>query len=422
LPPPPARTPRGAPRALAPPPPRAAPRAWRAARACAIAVTLVAALATLLAPGGGGGGGGGTRLGPRAAAAAAAAAAPGGCAGAAPLPSGVLSLAPCPARGDDVFAAGATRLVVTFFGAHMNLWYRTSLRTLVLLHCADPRARVLVWANELTAAWLEEHFGDLRDERGAPRLFLVRYDVAELARGLPGAEASLAYLTDANLAAAGVVEPQMLMAHVTDVLRMVILYRFGGVYLDADILALRPLTGYGTAFAANFGNYDCTTAIQPGWPSAGAVALPAALGAPAPVSCMCVCFLSFPAPGHALLREVMDRGLAAFVARGGVYGGFGAWVFMDALRALAGAPGFDARPVSVGEVLCWPAVMDAATPLEPAAVAAILRDCAAVHMMGGGHAKKFGALAINASSLFGQVYEGAASARPTKCAARAAAA
>ena len=38
------------------------------------------------------------------------------------------------------------------------------------------------------------------------------------------------------------------------------------------------------------------------------------------------------------------------------------------------------------------------------AVAAIMKDCKAVHMMGGAHAKKFGSEVIGDDTLFGQVY------------------
>jgi hypothetical protein len=159
----------------------------------------------------------------------------------------------------------------------------------------------------------------------------------------------------------------------------------------------------GTAFAANLGNYECTQALNPGWPSAPGVVFPPALGG-ATVTCMCVCFLSFPAPGHALVADVLLRGLDAFRARGHVYGGFGAWVFMDALRDAVPEPGFDARPISTTEILCWPQVLNATVPQSDAAVAAIMRECKAVHMMGGAHAKKFGSDVIEDDTLFGQVY------------------
>ena len=323
------------------------------------------------------------------------------------LPSGVRALYPCPPAGTrDVFAPDTLRIVVTFIGAHMNLWYRTSLRTLVRTHCTVSHVRVLVWANELTDAWADEYFSDLRAPDGSPMLVLVRYNVTEVSYMAPGAPDSLSYLLDPPLgdaAAAVFMEPQVRMAHVTDVLRMVILWRFGGVYLDADILVLQPIHELGVAFAANFGNYECTQAINPGWPSAPGIVFPPALGGET-VTCMCVCFLSFPAPGHAVIADVLVRGLAAFQSRGHVYGGFGAWVFMDALRAAVSEPGFDVRPISTTEILCWPQVLNATVPQANNAVAAIMTDCKAVHMMGGAHAKKFGSEIIGDDTLFGQVF------------------
>jgi len=378
---------------------RAPPRRRAACRAAAVLLTLLAAVCVLVAPAPGGA---------RAAAGARVAAARDDACDASRLPRGVTAVYPC-AGGAGVFSRSAQRVVVTFIGGFMNEWYLASLRSLVLVHCAEPRVVVLVWANELTDAWFDGALGDLRGPDGRARARLVRYNVTALAAGLRGAEASLAYLHDparalgATAGAFHAMEPQMLMAHITDVLRMVVLFRFGGVYLDVDILPLRPVHALGTRFAANLGNYDCTAALRADWPAGAPVVMPDALGGDR-VTCMCVCFLSFPEPGHALVAEVLERGLAAFLARGSVYGGFGAWVFMDALGALAQTPGFDARPISVTDVLCWPSVLDAVAPQSPEAVAAILRDCSAVHMMGGGHAKKFSANASSEATLFGQVF------------------
>ena len=79
---------------------------------------------------------------------------------------------------------------------------------------------------------------------------------------------------------------------------------------------------------------------------------------------------------------------------------------MDVLReaVLRDDPALDARPLSVTEALCWPQVLDAVPPQSEASVAAILRDCLTVHMMGGAHAKKFAQTAIDNSTLFGQVF------------------
>jgi hypothetical protein len=132
---------------------------------------------------------------------------------------------------------------------------------------------------------------------------------------------------------------------------------------------------------------------------------------------MCVCFLSFPAPRHALIGRVLERGLDVFASRSYVYGGLGAWLFMDVLRESVGADGFDVRPISVGEALCWPAVTDATKPQSRGAVDAIMRDCATVHMMGGAHARKFGSTLIDDSSLFGQVYARVRPALPLNCSA-----
>lgn len=319
-----------------------------------------------------------------------------------PLPSGVSTLYPRPrAAHPDVFGLAVTRIYITFIGAHMNLWYRTSLRTLVLQHCHVPGVRVLVWANELPDAFLEEHFGDLLGGSGAPpRIVLVRYNATELAWGVPGASDSISALLEeqgGDAAAQPFMEPQVRMAHITDVVRMVALWRWGGVYLDADILPLKPVHDLGVAFAANLGNYECADGED--------IVLPPSVGG-GTVSCMCVCFMSFPHPHHALIEETLLRGLTAFRVRNMPYGGFGAWVFMDALRALVAShpDTFDAHPVSVTTAICWPSVMDAVTPQTDEEVAAILATCTTVHMMGGGHAKKFGATNITDETLFGQVY------------------
>jgi hypothetical protein len=120
---------------------------------------------------------------------------------------------------------------------------------------------------------------------------------------------------------------------------------------------------------------------------------------------------------------VLEQGLAVFQSRSCVYGGLGAWLFMDVLRTavalegggggggsaggggeVAAAPALDARPISVSEALCWPQVLDAIPPQSEEAVAGIMRDCLSVHMMGGAHAKKFAQTSVDNSTLFGQVY------------------
>jgi hypothetical protein len=334
---------------------------------------------------------------------------------------------PLPPGAPDVFGPATQRLIITFIGAHMNLFYTNCLRALILQHCHVPNARVLVWANELTAEFLDSALGDvLLGPGGVPRAHLVRYNVTQLAAAEPGEPDTLDFLLHPPGEVQPSMEPQVRKAHVTDVVRMVVLWRFGGVYLDADILPLRPLLGLGTAFAANLGNYECTRAMNAGWPDHPPLAMPARLGG-ATVSCMCICFLSFPAPGHALLREVLTQGLPVFQSRSCVYGGLGAWLFMDVLRsavaleggsggggsgsgsgaavtAAAVAPALDARPISVSEALCWPQVLDAIPPQSEEAVAGIMRDCLSVHMMGGAHAKKFAQTSVDNSTLFGQVY------------------
>jgi hypothetical protein len=382
-------------------------------RSLALLATLLAVVYVLLQEGGGGGGpqsGGGRGAPPGGRPAPA-----GGGGGGAPrrdprLPSGVTSLyPPLPPGAASPFSEGVTRIVVTFIGAHMNAWYTACLRALILQHCGAPHVRVLVWANELPDSFVDAALGDVVGAR-PPRLHLVRYNLTALAAGAPAAPETLDFVVNPPVGGDGVgvqpsMEPQVRMAHVTDVLRMVVLWRFGGVYLDADILPLRPLHELGNVYAANLGNYECTKALYPGWPGGEPIAMPPRLGG-ATVSCMCVCFLSFPAPRHPLVEGVLTRGLEAFKARDCVYGGLGAWVAMDVIRDLVarGDPAFDARPVSVSSALCWPQVLDAVPPQSEEAVDAIMRDCASVHMMGGAHAKKFAQTSIGNDTLFGQVY------------------
>jgi hypothetical protein len=378
-------------------------------RSFALLGTLLAVLYVLV--GDTGGGGGGVSFHPARGAAPGARPAPpvGFARRDARLPAGVTALyPPLPAGAPSPFSEGVSRIVVTFIGPHMNVWYTACLRALILQHCGAPTVRVLVWANELPDSFVDAALGDVLGS--PPRLHLVRYNLTALAAGAPSAPETLDFVTNPPVGADGkgvqpTMEPQVRMAHVTDVLRMVVLWRFGGVYLDADILPLRPLHNLGVRYAANLGNYECTRALYPGWPGGEPIEMPVRLGG-ATVSCMCVCFLSFPAPRHPFVEGVLARGLEAFKARDCVYGGLGAWVAMDVIRDLVqrGDPAFDAAPISVSEALCWPQVLDAVPPQSDANVDAIMRDCVSVHMMGGAHAKKFSADAIDNSTLFGQVY------------------
>ena len=387
-------------------------RAGGCLRTLTLLLTACAILYVLLLEGGGGSSGSGSVLPGAPRPAARGAALPRD----ASLPHGVRGLyPPLPPGALDVFGAGAQRIIITFIGPHMNLFYTQCLRALILQHCHVPNARVLVWANELTAEFLDGALGDvLLGPGGVPRAHLVRYNVSELAAQAPGAPDTLEFLLHPPGEVQPSMEPQVRKAHVTDVVRMVVLWRFGGVYLDADILPLRPVLDLGNAFSANLGNYECTRALNPGWPDNPPITMPARLGG-ATVSCMCICFLSFPAPGHPLLHAVLTRGLAVFQSRSCVYGGLGAWLFMDVLRdaVAAGGEALDARPMSVSEALCWPQVLDAIPPQSEASVAAIMRDCTTVHMMGGAHAKKFAQTSVDNSTLFGQVFNRLT--LPSKC-------
>eukprot|EP00316_Scyphosphaera_apsteinii_P001767 CAMPEP_0119304030 /NCGR_PEP_ID=MMETSP1333-20130426/5363_1 /TAXON_ID=418940 /ORGANISM="Scyphosphaera apsteinii, Strain RCC1455" /LENGTH=290 /DNA_ID=CAMNT_0007306839 /DNA_START=145 /DNA_END=1017 /DNA_ORIENTATION=- len=109
-------------------------------------------------------------------------------------------------------------------GASFGLISRRSLESIFFHH---PHASVHVFSNTLPAGF----FGDFTSAGFV--IHLERYNLTQLLQDTPAA----AWLTQL----ARWREGPYFYSHVTDVMRLALIYREGGVYMDMDMLLVRPL-------------------------------------------------------------------------------------------------------------------------------------------------------------------------------------
>ena len=108
--------------------------------------------------------------------------------------------------------------------ASFNLRARRCIESIVYHH---PKARVLVFSNKLPSSTLQPFSAQGYDVR------VIRFRVKQLLKGTP-AEAWLSRLDEWK-------RGPYYYSHLTDALRLALLFRHGGVYLDTDVILTRPL-------------------------------------------------------------------------------------------------------------------------------------------------------------------------------------
>ena len=136
--------------------------------------------------------------------------------------------------------------------------YRANIRYLALQHRHRPRAAVLVWANELADLLGSPELNDLPRLGGINGPYVVRYDAGAMLSAEAAGADLLARLSDATR------RPAPLAVHWSDALRLAILWRFGGAYVDVGMVPMRRLytPEYQNSFAINDHTYRCVEPFQ----------------------------------------------------------------------------------------------------------------------------------------------------------------
>ena len=312
------------------------------------------------------------------------------------LPIGVLSVHPpdgvrylsdaCGGAACTVDSGGAAfPLHVVWVGSAMPAAYRANIRYLALQHRHRPRAAVLVWANELADLLGSPELNDLPRLGGINGPYVVRYNAGAMLSAEAAGADLLARLSDATR------RPAPLAVHWSDALRLAILWRFGGAYVDVDMVPMRRLDTpeYQNSFAINDHTYRCVEPFQ----LPGLVVRPdtrsrdGGSDGVALVHCLCNCLAVFDR-SHPLLHRALAAALPTYerdaTVPGRAYAALGAFLWLDALRAAPLAEQATLRPRWNHEMLCDGLAGRLGAPTRADDVQHALAACTVVHMYGGG--------------------------------------
>jgi hypothetical protein len=187
-----------------------------------------------------------------------------------------------------------TKFHIFFFwhGASIPNLYMKAIRLAIYTH--STQAQVLLVSNELDATLLDIYRNEGYDAR------VVRYDLEQLtenSNGIgpvgPGRDFVVKYkaaLIDKRLQATPV--------HLSDFMRLLLVYKFGGLYMDTDIFVMRNLEAVqNTLGVDSAGQYICLHLYW--WNRFSRCNV-------RNIACACNCLFSFDT-GHQFLRDALKR-------------------------------------------------------------------------------------------------------------------
>jgi hypothetical protein len=242
-------------------------------------------------------------------------------------------------------------------GDDMPEIYRRNARSWLLQHAGRPGVALLVWSNSLAENVLRAPEFAFAGLRAAPGPYLVRYAIGRLLSGPPGAAPAPGVDLVTFFAAA--TQSTATIVHISDVLRLVIVWRFGGIYTDCDGVSLRPVDLLPSArnhglFVVHDRSYqypclELTGDTQP-------VPMPSlaqeTVGTSMPnIFCALTGLLAFP-PGHILLGHMLAMGLSLYERNRNTYGPLGAPLILAALRTMSISDRGALRPLWARDALC----------------------------------------------------------------------
>ncbi|RMZ95343.1 alpha 1-4-glycosyltransferase family [Brachionus plicatilis] len=191
-------------------------------------------------------------------------------------------------------------------GSAFSLIYQKAFETVVKFH---PNAEIMLFSNELKEDW----FLSLNK---SGNVFVVRYNLMQLVKGRKGwnfAEKASRILNGEN-----VKNLKVSSNHLSNFLRLFLLYTFGGLYLDTDMIVLRDLSIYKNHIGVDDKkSYICSSNIY------------SAKGAKN-FSCLCNCLLSFE-KNHPFIGKALDT-FESHWSRHQGYGSGGATMLISIIK------------------------------------------------------------------------------------------
>ena len=234
--------------------------------------------------------------------------------------------------------------------------YRLNLHGLI---SACSRFPVFMWSNSLL---FDPDF---------PSIYIVRYDATSLMENEPGFD-SLNLLRE-----------KATNVHWSDFFRLFVIFKFGGLYLDMDMLVVKPICSLlpDKVLIADQGEYSCLTQDQ----QPGVVVDRQGTKA----TCVCNCLLRYP-PGSPFLRKLLVEAHSYYDIE--AYGPMGAVMIMQVLHksTVEEIRSFELVPLRAHDVLCNFLTLDSSVldgPVGNDMVRTIEQKCLVIHLYGKGRSE-----------------------------------
>ncbi|RNA19225.1 glycosyltransferase CAZy family GT32 [Brachionus plicatilis] len=172
-------------------------------------------------------------------------------------------------------------IYLVWLGHSFPLIYQKSFETVVKFH---PNAEIMIFSNELKEEW----FSALNK---SGNIFVVRYNLTQLVKGQKGwnfVQKAVRILNGEQMK-----NLQVSNVHLSDFLRLYLIYTFGGLYLDTDMIVLRDLSIYKNHIGVDDNkSYICSYNVY-------------STESAKNFSCLCNCLLSFEKK-HPFIGKALD--------------------------------------------------------------------------------------------------------------------
>ena len=171
--------------------------------------------------------------------------------------------------------------------------------------------------------------------------------------------------------------------HWSDFFRLFVIFKFGGLYLDMDMLVVKPICSLlpDKVLIADQGEYSCLTQDQ----QPGVVVDRQGTKA----TCVCNCLLRYP-PGSPFLRKLLVEAHSYYDIE--AYGPMGAVMIMQVLHksTVEEIRSFELVPLRAHDVLCNFLTLDSSVmngPVGNDMVRTIEQKCLVIHLYGKGRSE-----------------------------------
>lgn len=257
--------------------------------------------------------------------------------------------------------ANKFHIFIIWKGEKFPIIYQKAFQTLVKFH---PKAEIMIFSNELDVEVFRKY-------NESENVFLVRYDLDLMVKNKLGYD----FVSKASRIMKGEVIKnnknvtlQLTHVHLSDFMRLFLVYYYGGLYLDTDMFVLRNLESFRNSIGVDdHRSYVCSSKTY----STSKVFN---------FSCLCNCMMSFD-KNHAFLKAALEQYDLWWSSHQG-YGPGGAIM----LTELLGNYLDQVNPVSNDYWVCnkymnirYKQVDENYSPLKE-----VMENCIVLHMYGGG--------------------------------------